>query len=152
MSFHGFQGMPQGSSSLARGHKPMSDINVTPFVDVMLVLLVVFLVTAPWMASAIRLDLPASAAAQPVASVGPSVTVVLGASGGVWWDDRPVSDDALLARLREQARLNPETEVQLRADASAPYGRVVQVIGLAQQAGLNRVGFVADPASPVAQP
>ena len=137
MAFHGF-GISQGA-----GHRPMSDINVTPLVDVMLVLLVIFIITAPLMASSIRLDLPQTPAARPSESVR-VVTLVVDKSGGVFVDDVAQSPAALLKRLQGVAHLHPDTEVQLRADSAVPYGRMVEIIGVAQQAGLNRVGFMAD--------
>ncbi len=125
--------------------QPFSDINVTPLVDVMLVLVVILIVTAPLLASAIRLDLPASAAAQP-GQAPVAVVVSLDAQGGLFLDDRPVTPAGLAQRFTEAARLNPATEIQLRADRTVPYGRVVEVMDAAQQAGLNRVGFAAEPA------
>lgn len=131
------------------GDQPMSDINVTPLVDVMLVLLVIFIVAAPFMASRLALELPK--AELPVAASAASdafVSLALDAQGRLHWNDEPLAEDALRQRLQEAARRNPATELQLRADAAAPYGRVVQLIGLAQAAGLSRIGFVADTAPP----
>ena len=125
--------------------RPMAEINVTPLVDVMLVLVVILIVTAPLMASALRLDLPQAQAARP-ADVPRFVTVGLDAQGRVYFNDQPVDDAQLAQRLAQAARGAPDTEVQLRADQSVPYGRIVQVMGAAQQAGLNRIGFVAEPA------
>jgi len=124
----------------------MSDINVTPMVDVMLVLLVIFILTAPLLTSAIRLDLPQGEGTQS-GQAPQSVTLVVNAQGALFFNDQPVTADALRTRLQEAARRNPDTEVQLRADQSIAYGRVVEVMGLAQQAGLSRIGFVAQPAS-----
>lgn len=130
------------------GHQPMSDINVTPLVDVMLVLLVIFIITAPLMASRLALELP-KAAAPVAAAAEPSafVLISLDAQGQTYWGDEAVDAAALGQRLQEAARRDPSTEVQLRADTAVPYGRVVQLIGLAQTAGLSRIGFVADPAT-----
>jgi biopolymer transport protein TolR len=125
------------------GPQPMSEINMTPLVDVMLVLVVIFIITAPLLGSSIRLDLPRTDAAKP--SDAPRfVTVVLDKAGRVLVDDKPVTAAQLAARLAEGARANPDLEVQLRADQAVPYGRVVEVMGAAQKAGLNRIGFVAD--------
>jgi biopolymer transport protein TolR len=121
----------------------MSEINVTPLVDVMLVLVVIFILTAPLLASSIKLDLPKTEAAKP-GSAPQFVTVVVDQAGQTFFNDRPLALEALAAQLAQAASLNPETEVQLRADAAVPYGRVVQVMGIAQKAGLNRIGFVAD--------
>lgn len=131
----------------ASGSRPFADINVTPLVDVMLVLVVILIVTAPLLASAIRLDLPATRAAQP-AGVAASVSVTLDPRGGLFVNDQPVTPEQLALRLAAVARANPGTEVHLRADRNVPYGRVVEAIGAAQQAGLARIGFVADPKAP----
>jgi biopolymer transport protein TolR len=125
------------------GPQPMSDINMTPLVDVMLVLVVIFIITAPLLGSSIRLDLPRSDVAKP--NDAPKfVTVVLDKSGQAFFDEKQVTPVQLQQRLIEAAHQNPETEVQLRADEAVPYGRVVEVMGAAQKAGLNRIGFVAE--------
>ena len=129
------------------GHKPMSEINVTPLVDVMLVLLVIFILTAPLMTSAIRLDLPQSEGAQPGAAPQ-TVVLVVDAQGRWFLNDQSIAENALREQLAQVARRNPLTELELRADASVPYGRVVEAMGLAQKAGLSRIGFVAEVVSP----
>jgi biopolymer transport protein TolR len=121
----------------------MSDINMTPLVDVMLVLVVIFILTAPLLASSIRLDLPRTDAARP-ADAPRFITVALDKDGRTFVDDQPIAAGKLAARLADAAKGNPELEVQLRADRAVPYGRVVEVMGAAQKAGLNRVGFVAE--------
>ena len=130
------------------GHQPMSDINVTTLVDVMLVLLVIFILATPLMASRLALNLPktatpGAATAQPAASV----SIALDAQGKTYWGEEAIDPASLPQRLQQAAQRDPGTEVQLRADTAVPYGRVVQVIGQAQQAGLSRIGFVADPAA-----
>ena len=129
--------------------QPMSDINITPLVDVMLVLVVIFLLTAPLLASAIRLDLPRADGSTPGAAPA-SVTVVLDPTGQVFVNDQPLDEAALAQRFTALAAQSRATEVQLRADAAVPYGRVVQVLGAAQQAGLSRIGFVTEPAATAA--
>lgn len=131
------------------GSQPMSEINVTPMVDVMLVLLVIFILTAPLLASSIKLDLPKTDAAKP-GEAPAFVTLVVDKAGQVFLNDQPVAIDQLRSSLTKTAGQNPNTEVQLRADAAVPYGRVVEVMGVAQKAGLGRIGFVADP--PASQP
>ena len=135
--------MSFGRLERSKGSEPMSEINVTPMVDVMLVLLVIFILTAPLMASSIKLDLPKSDAA--TASEAPKfVALVIDKAGQIFLNDKPIALDALKASLTQTAVQNPETEVQLRADEAVPYGKVVEVMGAAQKAGLNRIGFVAD--------
>ncbi len=135
--------MTFGRLERAKGSEPMSEINVTPMVDVMLVLLVIFILTAPLMASSIKLDLPKTDAAK-TSDVPRFVTLVVDKTGQVFLNDQPVARDALKASLTQTARQNPDTEVQLRADEAVPYGKIVEVMGIAQKAGLNRIGFVAD--------
>ena len=135
--------MAFGRLERTKGSEPMSDINVTPLVDVMLVLVVIFIITAPLLASSIRLDLPRTDAAKP-GEPPKFVTVVVDKAGQAFFNDQPVTQDQLATALLQAARANADTEVQLRADQGVPYGRVVEVMGEAQKAGLNRIGFVAD--------
>lgn len=124
--------------------QPMSEINVTPLVDVMLVLVVIFIITAPLLASSIKLNLPKTEAAKP--SEAPKfVTLVVDKAAKVYLNDQAIELPALADALKLTATANPDTEVQLRADETVPYGKVVQVMGVAQKAGLSRIGFVANP-------
>jgi biopolymer transport protein ExbD/biopolymer transport protein TolR len=122
---------------------PMSDINMTPLIDVMLVLLVIFIITAPLMSTSLRLDLPKAPGATPSGAPS-SVTVAVNAQGQLFWGDEPVRAEQLQARVREAAGRDATTEVQLRADQAVPYGRIAELIGLVQQAGLVRIGFVTE--------
>ena len=136
--------MTFGRFDSTKAPRLMSEINVTPLVDVMLVLLVIFILTAPLLASSIRLELPRTDAAK--ATQAPqSVTLVVDKTGAIFLNDQPIALAALQARLQQTATQNPDTEVQLRADAAVPYGRVVAVMGAAQTAGLMRIAFVAEP-------
>ena len=130
------------------GARPISDINMTPLIDVMLVLLVIFIITAPLMSSSLKLDLPKTEGAQP--SDAPAfVAVALDAQGQLYLGERPLTHEALALELRQAARRDPGIEVQLRADAAVPYGRVAELIALLQDAGLSRIGFVTEvPATP----
>jgi biopolymer transport protein TolR len=140
--------MAFGRLASSKADAPMSDINVTPMVDVMLVLLVLFILTAPLMTSAIRLDLPQAEGGQAGDSPQ-ALSLVVDAQGTVYLADKPITPEALRLRLTEAAQRNPNTEMELRADASVPYGRVVETMGLAQKAGLSRIGFVAQtPSAP----
>ena len=122
----------------------MSEINMTPLIDVMLVLVVIFILTAPLMVSTVPLQLPVSGAAQ-TREQAQSVVLALDPAGQLYLDNQPVTLQALGRRLDEIGRSRPETEIELRADERVPYGRVVEVLGLAQMAGLSRIGFVAKP-------
>jgi len=136
--------MAFGRLERSKSSEPMSDINVTPLVDVMLVLVVIFIITAPLLSSSIRLDLP-KAEGTATMDAPKFVTLVVDASGQDYLNDQQLEPAALAESLQKAAQLNPDTEVQLRADATVPYGKIVEVMGLAQKAGLNRIGFVAEP-------
>ncbi|MEO6623752.1 MAG: biopolymer transporter ExbD [Burkholderiaceae bacterium] len=123
---------------------PMSDINMTPLIDVMLVLVVIFIITAPLLASSVRLDLPRTDAATP-SETPQALTLSLDRAGQAYLDDKPLAPADLAGRLAQIAARNPDTEVQLRADQLLPYGRVLEVMGIVQKAGLTRIGFIADP-------
>jgi len=136
--------MAFGRLERTTGPQPMSDINMTPLIDVMLVLLVIFMVTAPLMTSSLKLDLPQAEAAKP--SDAPQfLSVAIDPQGQLFVGEDALPQDAFIARINAAGKANPQMEVQLRADRSVPYGRVVEVMGAAQQAGLNRIGFVAEP-------
>jgi len=129
------------------GNAPMSDINMTPLIDVMLVLLVIFMITAPLLATGIKLELPKANAPQaPAASA--SVTLALSRDGQIFLNDQALSLPDLARALASTASRNPDTEVQLRADQAVPYGRVVELMEVAQKAGLNRIGFATEAPSP----
>jgi biopolymer transport protein TolR len=128
------------------GSQPMSDINMTPLIDVMLVLLVIFMITAPLMASSLKLELPKTEAGQP--NDAPQfVAVALDPQGRYYFGEEAMDAATFSARIGDAARRNPQTEVQLRADRNVPYGRVAELIGIVQKAGLSRVGFVTEPAN-----
>ena len=114
---------------------------MTPLIDVMLVLLVIFILTAPLMTSAIKLDLPKTSATNPV-DAPKFVTVVIDKSGQVYLNDQSTSLTQLAESLTQIANAKSDTEVQLRADETVAYGKVAEVMGVTQMAGLNRIGFV----------
>jgi biopolymer transport protein TolR len=130
-------------------HKPMSEINVTPLVDVMMVLLVIFIITTPLMMSALKLDLPKAQSA-PTGAAQRVVSIAINAQGDIYLEKELINLDALANALRTRANQATQDgvedlpEVQLQADVKVPYGRVVEVMGLAQQAGLSRIGFVTE--------
>ena len=128
------------------GPEPMSEINMTPLIDVMLVLLVIFMITAPLMSSSLKLELPRTDAAAP-SNTPEFITVALDAQGRLHFGEEPVDAASFTARVADAARRNPRLEVQLRADRGVPYGRVAELIGIVQKAGLTRIGFVTEPSS-----
>ena len=127
------------------GSQPMSEINMTPLIDVMLVLLVIFIITAPLMTSSLKLDLP-NAAGGAGSDAPAFIVLAIDADGSLFVGEQRLpaaQEQAQVAQhVREAARRNPATEVQLRADSRVPYGRVAQLIGWVQEAGLTRIGFV----------
>ena len=135
--------MSFGRLERTKGSAPMSDINMTPLIDVMLVLVVIFIITAPLMTSSIKLDLPKTEAAKPV-EAPKFVTLVVDKAGQIYLGDQLTNAGLLAESLATTAKINPNTEVQLRADETVPYGKIVEVMGIAQKAGLNRIGFVAE--------
>ena len=126
---------------------PMADINVTPMVDVMLVLLVIFIITAPLFTHAVKLDLP-SAQSAPAQEKPDSISLSIDGAGAIFWNDERITQTDLDARLAMAARKNPLTEVQLRADKATRYEVIAQVMSAAQTNGMTRMGFVTDPAKP----
>jgi biopolymer transport protein TolR len=143
--------MAFGRLERTTGPQPMGDINMTPLIDVMLVLLVIFMITAPLMTSSLKLDLPKTDAAQPT-DTPQFVAVAIDPAGRLYFGEEVVDAPTFAARIAEAAKKNPHTEVQLRADKSVPYGRVAELIGVVQKAGLNRIGFVAEPTPAAVKP
>ncbi|MCW5665374.1 MAG: biopolymer transporter ExbD [Piscinibacter sp.] len=127
------------------GPQPMSDINMTPLIDVMLVLLVIFMITAPLLSASLKLDLPQAEGAQPPGEAVPALLLSMDADGALFLGDERIDEATLRERAAALARANPQAELQLRADRRVPYGRVAGLIGLVQQAGLSRIAFVAEP-------
>jgi len=123
--------------------KPMGEINMTPLIDVMLVLLVIFMIAAPLMTSSLRLDLPKSEAATPGDSPR-AIAIAMTPDGVLHLDDAVIDAKTLRERLKTLGQGNPQLEVQLRADKAVPYGQVAQLIGWCQAAGLSRIAFVAE--------
>ena len=143
MAFGGFDNNRQGA--------PMADINVTPMVDVMLVLLVIFIITAPLFTHAVKLDLPAAQSA-PAPEKPETVTLSIDPAGAIFWNDTPVSQADLPARMAAAAQRQPQPELQLRADKATRYEVIAQVMAAAQSNGLTKLGFVTEPTATPATP
>lgn len=119
----------------------MSEINVTPLVDVMLVLLVVFIVTAPLLTQAVHVRLPKTEQTAP-AQEDHLLTVSIDAQGGVTVDEQPMAPEAVEQRFRERLESDPETIVQFHADTAVPYGKVAKLMAQAQHAGIVKLAFI----------
>ena len=130
----------QGSS----GRGSISDINVTPLVDVMLVLLIIFMVTAPILQQGVSVDLP-KVSAGPLTGQEEQLVVNVAKGGGLYLNDTAMTLDQLTGKLRAIAAARPDRQVYVRADQAVPYGQVMQVMGALHDAGLVRVGLVTEP-------
>lgn len=143
MAFGGFNDNKQGS--------PMADINVTPMVDVMLVLLVIFIITAPLFTHAVKLDLPsAQSAAAP--EKPETISLSINGEGALFWNSDPIEQKDLDARLSAAARQQPQPDLHLRADKSTRYEIIAQVMAAAQTSGMTKMGFVTDVPEPARKP
>ena len=125
---------------------PMSEINVTPLVDVMLVLLIIFMVTAPLLTAAVPIDLPDSRA-NPVDSEAQAVTISIDAGGTVYIDETPIAPGGVAEALAALPRGGTVPDITLRADRALDYGRVMAVMGELNRAGLNRISLVTSGSS-----
>ena len=123
---------------------PMADINVTPMVDVMLVLLVIFIITAPLFTHAIKLELP-NAQSQPAPEKPETITLAINGEGKLFWNNAAITRDDLTARIAVASEKKPQPELQLRADKSTRYEIIAQVMAAAQNGGMTKIGFVTDP-------
>ena len=130
----------QGSS----GNDSISQINVTPLVDVMLVLLIIFMVTAPILQQGVTVDLP-KVAAGPLTGQEEQLVVNVAKGGALYLNDTAMSLDQLTGKLRAISAARPDRQVYVRADQTVPYGQVMQVMGALHDAGLSRVGLVTEP-------
>lgn len=126
-----------------RGHRLMAEINVTPFVDVMLVLLIVFMVTAPLLTVGVSVELPETAAA-PIAGQDEPLAVSIDSSGRVYIQDSEVSMETLIPRLEAITQNNPDARIFVRGDRSIDYGRVMEVMGTLNGAGFRRVALITE--------
>ncbi len=124
--------------------QPMAEINTTPMVDVMLVLLVIFIITAPLLTHAVKIDLP-QAASQPNQEKPDAVTLSINAEGNLFWNDAPFEDVELASRLATEAQKKPQPELHLRAERATPYQKLAEIMSAAQSAGVLRIGFITDP-------
>ena len=136
--------MAFGGFDRGGGQAPMAEINMIPLIDVMLVLLVIFIITAPLLTHAVKVDLP-KASSQANQTKPDNVQLAIDRRGAVYWNGEVVTAAEWRARMQAAAKLAPQPEVHLRADSEVPYHHVAEVLSDAAKAGLARIGFVTDP-------
>ena len=124
-------------------YRPLAEINVTPLVDVMLVLLIIFMVTAPLMTSGVPVDLP-KANAQPINNDSEPLTVSMNAAGKIFLQDQEVSAEELVPKLQAISKNNPERRIFVRGDKDIAYGKIMQVMGTITQGGFTKVALLAE--------
>ena len=125
----------------------MSEINMVPLIDVMLVLLVIFIITAPLLSHSIRINVP-QVTAQPVEQKPQVIDLAIDPAGALFWNEQPIAESELPARFAAESAADPQPEVRIRADVDTRYGLLAQIMGAARQAGMKRLGFVTTPGQP----
>ena len=135
-------------ASLNSHTQPMSEINTTPLVDVMLVLLVIFIITAPLLTHAVKIDLP-QATSQPLPEKPEVISLAIDADGRIYWNDVPLVQDGSQGELKQKllqiADQKPQPELNIRADKETRYQILAEVMADAQNAGVTKLGFVSEP-------
>ncbi len=134
--------MAMSSGAGANSGAPMSEINVTPLVDVMLVLLIIFMITAPLAAHKIKVELPTANPTVQPKQQGGSVDLAVKNDGSLFWNDTPVTEAEMKARFAVEASKNPQPELHLRADRSIRFKEVSRILSAAKQSGIIKIGFV----------
>ena len=124
---------------------PMAEINMIPLIDVMLVLLVIFIITAPLLTHAVKVDLP-KVSSRPNITKPDNVQLAIDAQEHVYWNGTMLDRAGWRAQMASASTLSPQPEVHIRADAAVAYGKVAEVMADASKAGLTRIGFVSNPA------
>ena len=137
-------GIGVSSHSAPTYSAPMSEINTTPLVDVMLVLLVIFIITAPLLTHAVKIDLP-QASSQPLPEKPEVISVAINQTGKMYWNDAPMVSGELRIKLQQIANKKPQPELQIRADKETRYQILAEVMADAQNAGVTKLGFISEP-------
>ena len=130
---------------------PMAEINVTPLVDVMLVLLIIFMITAPLMSHKVKVELPQANLEQldrDKPMVVQPITIAVTEEGNLFWNDQPITKDLIESRLSVEAQKTPQPAVNVRGDRTTKYRVVQEVVQIAQNQGMRKVGFVAEKERP----
>jgi len=125
---------------------PMAEINTTPLVDVMLVLLVIFIITAPLLTHAVKIDLP-QASSQPLPEEPKVISIAIDGAGKMYWNDVPMVKGELPAKLKQVSETKPQPELHIRADKQTRYQILAEVMADAQNAGIQKLGFISEPVS-----
>jgi len=136
--------MAFGSFNRGGGEAPMAEINMIPLVDVMLVLLVIFIITAPLLTHGVKIDLP-RASSTPNLTRPDHISLAIDGGGQMYWNGTPIDRTALAQRVAAAARGEPQPELHVRADRATQYQVLAEVMATATKAGLTRIGFVSDP-------
>jgi biopolymer transport protein ExbD len=129
---------------------PMAEINVTPLVDVMLVLLIIFMITAPLMSHKVKVELP-QATLDEIESkpmVAQPITITVTEQGNLFWNDQPITKDQIESRLSVEAQRTPQPPINVRGDRTTKYRVVQEIVQVAQNQGMRKVGFVAEKERP----
>ncbi len=124
----------------------LSEINMIPFIDVMLVLLIIFIITVPVIKHAVRLDLP-QASSQKLQDRPQAIRLAVDAQGAYFWNDQRIEDAEFEQRLAASAAQEPQPELHIRGDRAVRYERIAQALSAAQRAGLHQIGFITEPAT-----
>ena len=147
MAFGSFEGKGSGTHTV-------SEINMVPLIDVMLVLLVIFIITAPLLAHSIKINMP-QVAAEQIEEEPKTVDLAIDAGGALFWDEKPVNIDDLPNRFKSIAGTKPQPEIRIRADQNTRYETLAKVMAAARRSGMTRIGFITTPPSggaPAADP
>ena len=137
--------MAFGSFDRKSSSHPMAEINMVPLIDVVLVLLVIFIVTAPLLTNVVKLDLPKATSATDIQKPE-KVEFAIDANGALYWKGERLSREEAIARFAEAGRQRPQPEIYLRADQNVPYRYVAETLADASKGGLSKVAFVSEPA------
>lgn len=136
--------MAFGDLTRSGANAPLAEINMVPLIDVMMVLLVIFIITAPLLTHAVKIELPKASSA-PVEMKPDHVRVAIKADGRVYWNGEAVDDARLAEHIETAAREERQPALHIRADRKTPYEKVAQVMAAAARAGLSKIGFVTEP-------
>ena len=137
--------MAFGSFDRKPNSQPMAEINMVPLIDVVLVLLVIFIVTAPLLTNVVKLDLPKATSTADIQKPE-KVEFAIDANGALYWKGERIAREDAIARFAEEGRKRPQPEVYLRADQNVPYRYVAETLADASKGGLSKVAFVSEPA------